>query len=108
MGEYRIRPVFVDDMAGMVVSAGQRGDNVVMDAVGPETFTHKETVRLIGDKVGKKARVVHVAPGLALFSSRLMGYLVRDVVLTRDEIDGCMADLLVTEGPPTGQTRLSD
>jgi NADH dehydrogenase len=37
-----------------------------------------------------------------------MGYLVRDVVLTRDEIDGLMGDLLVTEGPPTGQTRLSD
>ena len=107
-GVYRIRPVFVEDMAEMVVRAGQCGDDVVLDAVGPETFTYEEMVRLIGDKVGKKARIVHMRPGLALLTSRLMGYLVRDVVLTRDEIDGLMAELLVTDGPPTGQTRLSD
>ena len=29
-------------------------------------------------------------------------------MLTRDEIDGLMEELLVTQGPATGQTRLSE
>jgi hypothetical protein len=30
------------------------------------------------------------------------------VMLTRDEVEGLMANLLVSDGPPTGQTRLGD
>jgi hypothetical protein len=33
---------------------------------------------------------------------------MRDIVLTRDEIRGLMADLLVSAGPPTAATRFSD
>ena len=76
--------------------------------MGPETSTFEELVRLIAGKVGSRARLVHVRPGLALLLSRLTGYAVRDVVLTRDEIEGLMANLLVSDGPSTGQTRLSD
>ena len=39
--------------------------------------------------------------------SRLVGLLVRDVVLTRDEVEGLMANLLVSGAEPTGHTRLS-
>ena len=50
--------------------------------------------------------MVHVRPGLALFLSRMAGLLVRDVVLTGDEVKGLMAGLLVSENAPTGTTRL--
>ncbi len=66
-----------------------------------------QLVRLIAETVGSKAKIVHIRPGLALLLARLMGYIVRDVVLTRNEIEGLMAGLLVSEGRPTGQTRLS-
>ena len=33
---------------------------------------------------------------------------MRDMVLTRDEVDGLMAGLLTSGEPPTGTTRLSD
>ena len=33
---------------------------------------------------------------------------VRDVLLTRDEIAGLMANLLVTNSPPAGTTKLSE
>ena len=33
---------------------------------------------------------------------------MRDVVLTRDEVDGLMAGLLTSGEQPTGTTRLSD
>jgi NADH dehydrogenase len=38
----------------------------------------------------------------------LLGCLVRDVVLTGDELRGLMANLLVSSGPPTGRRRLSE
>ncbi len=107
-GDYRLQPIFVEDMAEIVVRAGQQDENLVIDAVGPEVFTFNELVRLIAGTVSSRARIVHVPPGLALFLSRLIGYIVQDVVLTRDEVAGLMAGLLVSEQPPTGHTRLSD
>ncbi len=107
-GTYRIQPVFVEDVAEMAVSAGHKDDNIVMDAVGPETYTFDELVRLIAVKIYRRPRIVHLRPGLALFLSRLIGYTLGDVVITKDEIEGLMSNLLVSEGLATGQTRLSE
>src|SRR3990167_6390436 len=107
-GDYRLQPVFVEDVAEIAVNAGHSNDNMVLDAVGPEIFNYEELIRLIADRVKSKARIIHVRPGLALFLSKFIGYMVNDVVLTRDEVEGLMANLLVSENPPTGKTRLSD
>ncbi len=107
-GNYRLQPVFVEDVADIAVSAALEDKNVVMDAVGSETYTFDELVRLIAEKVHSRAKIVHLQPGLALFLSRLVGYAVNDVILTRDEVAGLMANLLVSDGPPTGETRLGD
>jgi uncharacterized protein YbjT (DUF2867 family) len=106
-GDYKVQPIFVEDLAEIAVSAGHKDDNIVIDAVGPETFTFEELVRLIADRVHSRAGIVHVSPGLLLFLARLIGLVVRDLVLTRDEIEGLMANLLVSRGPATGQTYLS-
>jgi len=37
-GDYRIQPVFVEDVAEIAVSAGHKDDNMVIDAVGSEIF----------------------------------------------------------------------
>ena len=107
-GEYRIQPVFVEDVAEIAVSLGHKDDNIVIDAVGPETYTFNDLVHLIREKIRSRARIVHVRPRLALFVARLIGYLVKDVVITKDEIDGLMSNLLISEGIPTGHTRLSE
>ena len=107
-GDYRLQPVFVEDVAGIAVNAGQSNDNMILDAVGPEIFRYEELIRLIADRVQSKARIIHLKPGLALFLSKCIGYMVKDVVLTRDEVEGLMANLLVSKNPPTGKTRLSD
>ena len=107
-GDYRIQPIFVEDIAELVVQAGQGGNNAILDTVGPEVFTFEDLVRLLAKAVGNRARVVHVPPAALLVASKLIGGIVGDVLLTREEIDGLMADLLVSSGPPTGTTRLSD
>ena len=107
-GDYRIQPVFVEDVAEIAVSSGHQDDSFILDVVGPETFIFDELVRLIANKINKRARIVYVRPGLALFLARLIGYAVKDVVITKDEIEGLMSNLLVSEGEPTAPTRFSD
>jgi len=107
-GEYRIQPVFAEYVTEIAVSLGHKDNNTVNDAVGPEVYTFNELIRLITQKIGSRARIVHVKPGLALFVARLIGYVVKDVVITKDEIQGLMSNLLVSESPPTGQTCLSE
>jgi NADH dehydrogenase len=98
----------VEDVAEIAVSAAHEGDNMIIDAAGPETYTFEELVQLIADKVRSRAKIIHLRPRSALFLSKLIGYMVNDVVLTQDEVEGLMASLLVSERPPTAQTRLSD
>ena len=109
-GGYKVQPVFAEDLAEMAVNAGTTGDNLTVDAVGPDIFTFEEMVRLVADNLGRRARLLHVQPWLAMLMFRMVGYLARDVVLTRDEIKGLMADLLVSrsEGTLPGRTRLSE
>jgi NADH dehydrogenase len=107
-GRYRLQPVFVEDVAALAVDAGQREENMVIDAIGPEVFTFDELVKLIAEKIGGKARIVHAPPSLAHLFSKLIGYLVGDVVITRDELKGLMMGLLVSGGPVTGRVRFSD
>jgi len=107
-GEYRIQPVFVEDVAEIAVSLGHKDDNIIIDAIGPEIYTFNDLVRLIREKIRSRAGIVHVRPRLALFVARLIGYLVKDVVITKDEIDGLMSNLLISEGIPKGHTRLSE
>jgi len=107
-GDYRLQPVFVEDVAGIAVDAGQSNENMIVDAVGPEIFTYEKLIRLIADRVQSKAKIIHLRPGMALFLSKFIGYMVKDVVLTRDEVEGLIANLLVSKNTPTGKTRLSD
>ena len=107
-GDYPIQPVFVDDLAQLAVNAGAGSGDVVLDTVGAKTFTFEEMVRLIARRVGSRARLIHVRPSVALLAARMAAWLVRDVVLTRDEIDGLMAGHLVSTDPPTASTQFTE
>jgi len=107
-GEYKTQPVFVEDLAELAVGSASRSENVTMDAVGPEVYTFNELAKLLARTVGSRTRVMHVPPGLSLIATGLMGLVLRDVVLTRDEIEGLSANLLVSSSAATCPTRLSD
>ena len=106
-GNYRLRPIFVDDLAKLAVEQGENRENRVIDAVGPETFTYRDLVIAIGGAIGKKRLIMPVPPVVAYFAGRMMGMVMRDILLTRDEIKGLMADLLYVDSEPAGETRLT-
>ena len=107
-GDYLVRPIYVDDIAALAVAEGPRSEDTVTDAVGPETFTFEALLHLLASAVGSRCRFVHMSPGVSLALTGLVGMLIRDVVLTRDEIDGLSASLLTSDGPATGTTSLSE
>lgn len=106
-GSYRVRPIYVEDMAQLIADAVEQQENTVLNAVGPETFSFEGLVRLIAAQVGRSVRLVHLPMPLAYVSTLVTGWFVRDVVLTWEEYKGLMANLLAPEGPPSGDTRLS-
>jgi len=107
-GRYGIRPIYVEDMARLLAEAVDRRENTVRDAVGPETFNFEELVRLIAGKIGRRIRLAHVPTAVAYVSTLLVGWLVRDVVLTWEEYEGLMSNLLASNAPAAGETRLSE
>lgn len=107
-GQYRLQPIYVDDLAELTVAAGAASDNRIIDAIGPETFTYRELVATIGEIIGKPRLLVRVPPSLGYLACKLLGKLVGDVILTREEIMGLMGDLLYVDSPPAGHTRLTE
>ncbi len=107
-GSYRVQPVFVEDLAAIAVDAASGPPGLVRDAIGPETFTFEELVRLIASQVRPRTRFLHVPPALGIAAGRLVGLALGDVVLTRDELRGLMDEMLTSREAPNGPTRFSD
>lgn len=103
-GSYGIQPVYIEDLADLAVEGVYRSDNYIVDAVGPDAYTFKEMVQLIGEKIGAKRPVISVPPRLALFAAQFLSLFVGDVILTPEEVDGLMANLLVSKHPALGRT----
>ena len=107
-GDHQLQPVYVEDLAELVLQAVYGDGDTTADAVGPETFSFRELVTLIGVTIGHPRPLVAVPPGLLLIAARLLGLLLGDVLLTRHEIEGLAAGLLVSTERPLGRTRISD
>ena len=107
-GRYGVRPIYVEDMAELLADAVDQPGNKVLDAVGPESFSFEELARLIAESVGRQTRMAHVPAAVAYAATLLTGRLVRDVVLTWEEFKGLMSNLLASDAPAAGKTRLSE
>ena len=106
-GRYRLQPIYVDDLATLAVEEGEKRDNVTINAIGPETFTYRELAKAISKAIGKRRPIVSVPPTFGYLTGWLLGKLLGDVMITREEVKGLMADLLYVDSPPTGTTSLT-
>ncbi len=106
-GTYKLQPIYVDDLAELAVAQGKGSENVIINAIGPETFTYRDLVAEIGKAIGRRRPVISVPPLEGYLLGRLIGHLHHDVTITYDEIRGLMAGLLSTASPPAGKTRLT-
>ena len=107
-GQYRVQPIYVEDLADLAVKLGASQENVIVDAIGPETYTYRELAATISRLIGVKRPIISVHPLIGYWAGRLLGSLVGDVMITREEIEGLMAGLLYADASPAGSTKLSE
>ncbi len=107
-GAYGIQPIHVEEFAALAVEQGALRENIQIDAVGPDRLSFLELVELIRDLLKSRARILKLSPWLIFLAAKLMGPLLGDVLLTRDEISGLSQGLLVSSEPARGQIKLSE
>jgi uncharacterized protein YbjT (DUF2867 family) len=108
LGTYRLQPVAGEDVAEIAVWAARLAENVTVDAAGPDIITYAELVEGISIAVARRPRRLYVPPALTIMAGNLVGMFVRDVILTREELQGLMDELLVSHEKPLGRQRLDD
>lgn len=109
MGKYRMQPIHVQDFAELAMDEAESGaPHRVINAVGAETYSFRAMWKLLARAMGTWRPVLPVPAELGYQTTRLLGHLVGDVMLTREEIAGLSQDRLAVPGPTVGSRRLSD
>jgi uncharacterized protein YbjT (DUF2867 family) len=107
-GDYKLQPIYVDDLAQAAVERIEGNQNEIINAIGPETFTYRELAETIKRTLGLKRLIIGVPPTIGYWGCRVVGLFVRDVVITREEILGLTEGRLFVDASPLGTTKLTD
>jgi NADH dehydrogenase len=107
-GQYKLQPIYVDDLAAAAADQATSTDNTIVNAIGPETFTYWKLVETVRELLGLRTPILSVPPGAGYWCGRILGWLMRDVIITREEIRGLMEGRLYVDAPPLGRTKLTD
>lgn len=107
-GRYTVQPVHVEDVARICVEAAECEPGRTVDAAGPEILPYRELVDAVRRAIGSRAVVLPMPASVVLAAAKVLGVLVRDVVLTRDELRELTASLLTSREPALGTTRITD
>jgi len=107
-GDYKVQPVFVEDLATIAVNASESNESVTIDAIGPEIFKYKELLQLIAKILNRDISFIHTWPSLGVFLGTIISLFVKDVVLTKDELRGLMVNKLTSTQEPNGKTLFSN
>ncbi len=107
-GRYRLQPMHVRDHASLLVQAGLESTDQIVDSAGPDIFTFEELVHLLRRAMGLHTVVLHMPAALAMVGATVAGRFTGDMMLTRDELDDLMRDILLSHEPARGRIRLAD
>ena len=107
-GDYKVQPVFVKDVASIAVECAQKNTSETLDAIGPEAFTYKEMLRVMASVLNRNVKFIHVRPNVGIFLGKIIGLFVDDVLLTKDELQGLMANKLTSQQVPNGKTKFTE
>ena len=107
-GDYKVQPVFVKDVASIAVECAQKNTSETLDAIGPETFTYTEMLQVMASILNQDVKFIHVWPDIGIFLGKIIGLFVDDVLLTKDELRGLMANKLTSQEAPNGKTKFTE
>jgi NADH dehydrogenase len=107
-GNYFVQPIHVEDLAEIVLESIMERGQRIQDVAGKEIYSFNQIVKLITKATNRKNLIIHANPSIAYQISRIAGLLERDILLTRDEIKGLMANILVSENTRCGLINFSE
>jgi NADH dehydrogenase len=107
-GRYRVQPVFVGDVAELAVAEAEGAGPSLQDAVGPEIYTFDEFLGALTRALHTRSRLVHLPPAVVTSLGRAIGPLVRDVLITAEELGALTSELLISHRPATCHTSFGE
>ena len=107
-GRYRVQPVFVDDVASLAVSLAGGNHGTTTDAAGPEEFTFAGFIKVLGWSMGVHTLVLPTPTKASLAAGAVLSRVLGDVAITDEELGALVAETLVSSGPATAPTKLTD
>lgn len=107
-GGHRLQPVLVDDVGRLLADQCDARGALTMDAAGPDVLTFDDYVRLLARAVDRRVGLLHMPASMMLGALGVAGVLLRDTILTREELEGLRQELLVSVDPPTCQSSVID
>jgi uncharacterized protein YbjT (DUF2867 family) len=107
-GEYRLRPIHVEDLARLCAELGKQTDTVTVDAVGPQSLTFRDMVTAIKTAVGSRAILLPVPGAMIPALAAALNLVLRDTLLTAGEYRAMAAGLADSDAPAAGTIVLTD
>jgi uncharacterized protein YbjT (DUF2867 family) len=108
-GNYRLRPIHIDDLARLCADLGRGAEPAaIVDAVGPQALTFRHMVDEIRDAVGSRSIIIPVPGGAIPLLAAALNLALRDTLLTADEYASMAAGRADSAGPATGQVVFTD
>jgi NADH dehydrogenase len=108
LGGYTVQPVHVDDVARICAEAATMEPGRTIDAAGPDILRYRDLVSMVREAIGSRSILVPMPATLVLAAARLLGSVVGDVVLTRDEVRELTSSFLTSLEPGRGTTRIAE
>lgn len=102
--DYSVQPIHAGDVADIVFEHLLCKEAITMDAAGPETYRMDELVRMISRAIGHPRPVLLWPKTLSQACIHLLSLILRDRVLTGEELQGLMDNLLISSEQARGKT----
>ena len=104
---YHVRPIHVDDYAQLVADACRGTDTFTQDATGPDRIEFQELIRYIARTINARTQIVRLPIGVCHFLYGAASHLMRETILTLDELKGLSRNRLDSQEPPSGSISLT-
>jgi NADH dehydrogenase len=108
-GDYRLRPVHIDDLATLCADLGAATEPArTIDAVGPQSLSFRQLVDEIRDAVGSRSVLLPVPGPVIPVLAGVLKLALRDTLLSGAEYASMAAGLADSVGPATGSIVFTD
>jgi len=107
-GRYRLQPVTLHDTARVIADAVESDASLDIDAAGPDIMSFREYVALVARACGLRRAIISVPRWVSLLAIRMLGLVLRDVLLTSEELAGLEQELLVSHAPALGTESVTE